>query len=101
MGSQHQTAPEKPAEGHPCNGCGMCCAAEPCGIAVEFLGATEGPCPAMQFEGGRFWCGMTRTPGAYMGAPDFADGILGPMFAEALGIGRGCDSDAAPTGAKD
>jgi hypothetical protein len=91
-------APEKPAEGQPCNGCGMCCAAQPCLIAQEFIGATEGPCPAMVFEDGRFWCGMTRTPGAYMGQPGWADEMLGRMFAEALGIGIGCDSNAPPTG---
>lgn len=30
-----EVAPEKPEEGAPCNGCGFCCAAEPCGLAVE------------------------------------------------------------------
>ncbi len=49
-------APEKPAFGSPCNGCGFCCAAEPCGVARQFVpGATEGaPCPAMEFEHGPF-----------------------------------------------
>ncbi len=42
-----EVAPEKPEEGAPCNGCGFCCAADPCGLAVEFLDATAGPCPAM------------------------------------------------------
>jgi len=26
-------------------------------------------CPAMEFERGRFWCGMVRRPGHYLGLP--------------------------------
>lgn len=86
-------APEKPQFGDPCNGCGLCCAAEPCGIAREFIaGVTDqGPCPAMEFEAGWFWCGMIRRPGHYLGLPhDWADVFLGNEMAEALGAGQGC-----------
>lgn len=89
-------APEKPPYGSPCNGCGFCCAAVPCGIAIEYIPdhPTEGPCQAMEFAEGRFFCGMIRRPGHYMGLPnDWADDILGGMIAEALGAGRGCDAD--------
>ena len=30
----HAEAPPKPAEGAPCNGCGLCCLAEPCPLGV-------------------------------------------------------------------
>lgn len=87
-------APEKAPHGSPCNGCGYCCAAEPCEIAVEMLGATAGPCPAMEFDAGRFWCGLIRHPSRHMGLPtDFADEVLGRIIAAALGAGRGCDAD--------
>lgn len=89
-----ESAPEYPGYGMPCNGCGFCCAAEPCQIAVDYAGAAEGPCPAMQFEGDRFVCGMVRNPSRYMDVPPFADEIIGAMFARALGVGKGCDSDA-------
>ena len=90
-------APEKPEEGAPCNGCGFCCAADPCGLAVEFLGVTVGPCPAMEFEAGRFWCGLVRNPSSYLDMPAFGDPVVGAIFARAVGIGRGCDSDAPGT----
>lgn len=93
------TAPEKPAYGQPCNGCGLCCAAEPCAVAVEFLGETEGPCRAMEFEAGRFWCGMVRNPGKHIGLDDFAANAIresvGKLVAHMLGVGRGCDSGPA------
>lgn len=88
-------APEKPAFGSPCNGCGFCCAAEPCGVARQFVpGATDGaPCPAMEFEHGRFWCGMVRRPGYYLGLPAWGDEEMGAMIGEALGTGKGCCAD--------
>jgi hypothetical protein len=88
-----ETAPEYPGYGKNCNGCGLCCAAEPCEIARDFAGITEAPCRAMQFEGGRFVCGMVKNPSRYMDTPDFGGQIIGGMFAKALGIGRGCDSE--------
>lgn len=91
-----QRLPLKPAYDTPCNGCGFCCAAEPCRIAREFIPdhPEEGPCLAMEFEAGRFVCGMIRRPGHYMQLPDWADAHLGGLFAQALGAGRGCDADA-------
>ncbi len=94
--SSSARAPEKPAFGSPCNGCGFCCAAEPCGVARQFVpGAIDGaPCPAMEFEYGRFWCGMIRRPGHYLGLPhDWGNEFLSGEVAKALGAGRGCDAD--------
>lgn len=78
-----ERAPEKPRKGAPCNGCGYCCAAERCLLAIEALGDGPGPCPAMQFEGARFYCGLLRE----------APGPLQPTIAFLLGIGHGCDAD--------
>lgn len=89
-------APEKPAFGSSCNGCGFCCAAEPCGVARQHIPGCgpKGPCPAMEFKDGRFFCGMIRRPSHYMRLPnDWADEVLGGMIASALGAGRGCDAD--------
>lgn len=47
----------------------------------------------MEFDAGRFVCGMIRQPGHYMGLPDWADAYMGGLFAAALGAGRGCDAD--------
>ncbi|GJD66588.1 hypothetical protein MPEAHAMD_6786 [Methylobacterium frigidaeris] len=88
-------APPKPDFGSACNGCGFCCAAEPCGVARQFVpGAMDGaPCPAMEFEHGRFWCGMVRRPGHYLGLPAWGDEEMGAMIGEALGAGKGCCAD--------
>ena len=94
-GTSGQRLPVKPAKGEGCNGCGYCCAEEPCHLAVEYIGAgTEGPCPALEFEEGRAWCGLVRHASRYMDLPnDWADAVLGEMFATALGAGRGCDAE--------
>lgn len=88
---------EKPRHGHSCNGCGYCCATEVCALGRKYIVTVdddhEGACPALEFEGDRFWCGLVRHAGRYMGLPnDWADPVLGSMIAEALGAGRGCDA---------
>lgn len=88
----------KPTYGSACNGCGFCCLAEPCQIATALMGWV-GPCPALEHDGGRYWCGMVRHPSRYIAghfpAADqtTVDGFVGAMFARALGIGIGCDAD--------
>jgi len=63
-----------------------------CALAVEFLNAAEAPCPAMEFADGRFWCGLVRHPGRYLGTPAFSNRLIRPMVHEALSIGEGCDA---------
>jgi hypothetical protein len=88
------TAPEKPRWGDPCNGCGLCCASETCRIARQFMGAMVAPCPAMEFEGGRFWCGLVRTPHKYLAETHpWIDDSIRSSFMLVLGVGRGCDSE--------
>ena len=95
-GTQGQRLPRKPVCGSPCNGCGYCCAEEPCAIAREHIPnhPGEGACVALEREGDRFVCRMIRRPSPYMQLPnDWADAYLGAQFAEALGAGKGCDAD--------
>jgi hypothetical protein len=56
------------AVGSLCNGCGYCGATEPRGVAREYIPdyPKEGPCRAMEYEAGRFGCGMIRHPSRYM-----------------------------------
>lgn len=86
--------PKKPPEGQACNGCGLCCALQPCPIAVELLQAVERPCPALEFGDGRFWCGLARTPSRYLDTPRAGDRPIGAMVRLELGIGEGCDTGA-------
>jgi hypothetical protein len=78
-----------------CLGCGKCCKAIPCQIAIWTIGYFV-PCKALEFEDGRHWCGMIRNPSKYvdLGPPaEWKDRFLGNEIKNLLGIGRGCDSD--------
>jgi hypothetical protein len=98
----------KPLLGDACNGCGFCCATEPCGIAKEYLQCTEGPCVALETSTGRAVCGMIRNPLMYLfrathpnaevdvlaEAPDLQEGMdLSASISAALGVGLGCDAE--------
>jgi hypothetical protein len=89
----------KPRLGQSCNGCGMCCAAEPCHLAVEFLDCTVGPCVALETDGARTYCGLVRRPTHYLvgkSAPPAVTGPLSVHLAYMLGLGVGCDASDEP-----
>lgn len=88
-------APEKPRFEQPCNGCGYCCTQEPCQLASDILGATEGPCPALEWRDGRSWCGLVSNPGRYLPVEriDLEPGSLSALLAGVLRLGAGCDAD--------
>ncbi len=56
----HPEAPPKPAEGTPCNGCGLCCLAEPCPIGMVISRKRVGACVALQWapEARQYRCGV-------------------------------------------
>lgn len=90
-------APPKPAEWSPCNGCGLCCIAEVCPLpesfGLPFKDRSVGPCPVLEFEDGRYWCGLVRTPDRYIHnlsvSPEEASAVILDMLGEGL-----CDSNA-------
>ena len=90
--------PRKPVLGQPCNGCGLCCAAEACAIAVILIPGTTPAmsCPALEWEGGRSWCGMVRHPFKYSeraAASGMTEKAFGTLVSEDLGgVGGACDS---------
>jgi hypothetical protein len=89
-------APAYPGLGSPCNGCGRCCIQRPCRLARDYAGVREGPCPILVRVGAAWRCGLTIKPHSYvtgLHGKAFADNALAPIFAEMLGIGRGCDAD--------
>ena len=55
----HPEAPPKPAEGAPCNGCGLCCQAEPCPLGVLVSRRRRGACAALRWSDAAV-TGMTR-----------------------------------------
>lgn len=64
----HPAAPAKPAETAPCNGCGVCCAAEPCPLGVLLSGRRSGACTALTWSApaGAYRCGLVADPRAVL-----------------------------------
>jgi len=57
-------APAKPALGAPCNGCGVCCLAEPCPLGMLLSGARRGACTALRWQADslQYRCGALVQP---------------------------------------
>lgn len=94
----HRDAPPKPAEGDPCNGCGVCCALETCPAArLRFL-QQSGPCPALEWsdDKSRYHCGLLTRPSHYLPLPDFATPLARRLLTRWIAAGIGCDCSASP-----
>ena len=76
-------APDKPAFGAPCNGCGVCCVAELCPLGRVVHRRKAGPCPSLVWkpQEKRHVCGLATGPVSFLTRRWIAAGI-------------GCDSDA-------
>ena len=90
-------SPQKPPLGSDCNGCGFCCQNEPCEAAEEYLGIRKGSspatCPALEFNGSQYRCGLIERPSHYVKAGHRArwkDELLSGMIARLIGVGQGC-----------
>lgn len=78
----HPDAPPKPAWGAPCNGCGVCCLAEPCPLGVLWSRRRHGACAALRWsdEHQRYLCGALAVP------------WLAPLARRWIAAGQGCDA---------
>ncbi len=96
-------APRKPAEGAPCNGCGVCCLAEPCPLGMVLSRRRTGACVALRWspEQGRYLCGVVQAPQALLqhwlprGTRWSAGWLAKPLRRLAwrwIAAGQGCDS---------
>ncbi len=90
----HPHAPAKPPHGAPCNGCGLCCLAEPCPLGMVLSRRRSGRCVALRWDEGRgrYLCGALDRP------------WLAPLARRWIAAGSGCDAQlsaapAAPGGA--
>jgi Fe-S-cluster-containing hydrogenase component 2 len=85
----HADAPLKPTLGQSCNGCGVCCLAEPCPVGMVISLRRRGACRALRWDdaGRRYRCGLmagtarSRSPWSRVARRLIAAGV-------------GCDSDA-------
>jgi hypothetical protein len=91
----HQQAPNKPEYGTKCNGCGVCCAAEPCPVAHLLLWQFSGACKALQWQETeqRYQCGMVVEPKKYLRKlPKALSPFISRWCAKRIALDIGCDS---------
>ena len=91
----HAAAPPKPPEGQACNGCGVCCASEPCPLGRLASRRRSGACAALvwQAEAGRYRCGLIAQPHRHLpGALRWSAPWVARLARRWIAVGRGCDS---------
>lgn len=82
--------PQKPKFRETCNGCGLCCAAQLCDLAEMAFPGASAPCPALEWEDGRAWCGMIRHPSRHLSLNySGADPMMGQLFAQGIALNQG------------
>lgn len=69
--------------GAPCNGCGLCCLAEPCPLGMLLSRRRRGACVALRWSEAeqRYRCGAVAHP------------WLGRLARRWIAAGAGCDAD--------
>jgi hypothetical protein len=87
--------PRKPLPGKPCNGCGLCCHLARCPVSIDLIGEGDGPCPALEYSDGRYWCGIVLHPRKYVAqipeAARLSDAQLQVCIGHLMNFGYGCD----------
>lgn len=92
----HPQAPAQPRPGEPCNGCGVCCLAEPCPVGMLLSRRRQGACAVLRWDAAqaRYLCGALdagarwRLPllGAWPGR------LASRLMARWIAAGIGCDA---------
>lgn len=88
-------APTKPAEGAPCNGCGLCCLAQPCPLGMLLSRRRTGACVALRWSepDQRYWCGAVSDPADVTGwTRPWAVRALSALARRWIASGVGCDA---------
>ncbi len=96
----HAAAPAKPAVGAACNGCGVCCAWQPCPLGVLVSGRRSGRCAALRWDDGarQYRCAMVQAPeSAWPALPQMLRPALRRLARRWIAAGAGCDCDAETT----
>jgi len=93
----HSAAPAKPAVGAACNGCGVCCAWQPCPLGVLVSRRRNGMCAALRWDDGdrQYRCAMVQAPeSAWPALPRLLRPALRRLARRWIAAGAGCDCDA-------
>ena len=91
----HPEAPPKPALGAPCNGCGVCCLAEPCPLGQVISRTRSGACEALRWsEADGLYRGgaLTDTEGRWGPRWRWAAPLLRRRARRWIAAGMGCDA---------
>ncbi len=114
----HPEAPAKPAFGAPCNGCGLCCLAEPCPVGMLVSRKRHGTCVALRWVEGdtlsagratsgaggasAYRCGLITAPHEHLPARlqqhwpalgRMLSSVLRRVAVRFISAGSGCDAD--------
>ncbi len=90
----HALAPARPAPGAACNGCGVCCAIEPCPLGMLVSRRRYGACRALRWDDdlGRYRCGMLSAPADALPAlPRWLAPAVAQLARRWIAAGSGCD----------
>jgi hypothetical protein len=93
----HPLAPAQPPIGAPCNGCGVCCLAEPCPLGMLVSRRRSGACAAVFFDTAtsRYRCRMLTDPQAHWRwLPAPLAGAVRRLAHRWIAADSGCDSIA-------
>ncbi len=89
-------APDKPAVGATCNGCGVCCATAPCPIGIVVSRRTRGACAALVWvdDARMYRCGLIDRPAAFLpGSLRRCAPSVARIARRYVSAGSGCDCD--------
>jgi len=99
-------APAKPALGQPCNGCGLCCLAEPCPLGIVLSLRVRGACRLLRWEAQqqRYRCGaiVASSTGRHDHIQPVQDRtalwarLWNRLARRWIAAGSGCDADFEP-----
>jgi len=92
-------APAKPAWGQACNGCGVCCAWQPCPLGVLVSRRRHGACDALRWHGDgpapHYRCAMVAAPQqVWPWLPRRLRPAVQALASRWIAAGAGCDCDA-------
>ncbi|WP_311222526.1 MULTISPECIES: hypothetical protein [unclassified Acidovorax] len=91
----HADAPAQPAWGTPCNGCGLCCLAEPCPLGMLVSRRRHGACMALRWDESavQYRCGLLTDPAGVTGwRRPWALRWLRGLARRWISAGTGCDA---------
>lgn len=90
-----EQAPAKPAAGAPCNGCGLCCLAEPCPLGMLVSRRRKGACAALRWDEAarQYRCGVLMDAGRAAASGRWSGRLRLALARRWIAAGVGCDAD--------